>query len=503
MQIKLLKSLNIISKLIRTLFIRIYRIIKKVLKSNTVQFVIVRYISYGLIFLNSLLLAKYLGSFYFGIYGFIMLFLQYLRYTNFGINHSLNTILAIKKNKKALSQLIWSTSLVLNIIVSLVIFLTNIIILKIFPEILSKYDYTKYGTILILIGIISNTNNLFLGLYRIYSKLSKINFQLFFPQFLVFLLLLIYKKELKIDYVLYALISANIISLFVFIISPPLRINLRFNKSIAMVLFKRGVNLLLYNLSYNFIITASATIVSIFYAVTTFGQYKFAQSISAATVMATGAFAFIFFPKILNRFSVKNIAEIIHFIKKMNNIYVSALNLLSFLALLVAPFIQIALPEYIEMLNVYKLLIIAQIFANLSQIHQIFLISKNKEKFLNIYGFLAIGIVVFSSLIFSYLKFSYEFIALSVVFGSFLYSYLSIRKSSKLLNQNFKKMLAGIINIRLVIPILLIVISIFLNENTVTPIIILSIFILLNLDKMRPVFRGFISIINNNDIIDF
>ena len=39
-------------------------------------------------------------------------------------------------------------------------------------------------------------------------------------------------------------------------------------------------------------------VLSIFYAVSTFGQYKFAQSVSSAILMAVAAFAFIFYPKI-------------------------------------------------------------------------------------------------------------------------------------------------------------------------------------------------------------
>ena len=96
--------------------------------------------------------------------------------------------------------------------------------------------------------------------------------------------------------------------------------------------------------------------------------------------MAAGAFAFIFYPKMLNRFSVKNISGVLVFISNMNEIYIGALNLLSFLALLVAPLIQLVLPEYIEMLNVYKILVLAQILSNLSNIYQIYLVCSQYGK---------------------------------------------------------------------------------------------------------------------------
>jgi O-antigen/teichoic acid export membrane protein len=485
------------------MLIRLVGLLKKILRSDTIQFVGIRYVSYGLIFLNSILLAKYLGSFYFGIYGFIMLFLQYLLYTNFGINHSLNTILAIKKNKKQLSQIIWSTSFSLNLFISVVIFLVNILVVYFFPDILGKYNYVYYSLSIISIGVLANTNNLFLSLYRIFSKLSKINFQLFFPQFLVLVLLLVFKGKMKIEYILYAMLVANGLSLILFMLNPPLKISFTFNKTVAIVLLKRGVNLLLYNLSYNFIITASATIVSIFYLVSTFGQYKFAQSVSSATLMAAGAFAFIFYPKMLNRFAIKNTKEVLIFINVMNEVYIGALNLLSFLALLIAPLIMLVLPEYTEMLNVYKVLVLAQILANLSNIYQTYLVAHNMEKYLNLYGFISIGVVVVSGLFFSLLHFTFEYVALSVVFGSAVYSYLSIKKSMFLLKQNFPELLLSMLSYKITVPMIIIVISVVFNENMFTPVIAFLLYVLLNASGLKSIIQGFRTIINNKSIIDF
>jgi O-antigen/teichoic acid export membrane protein len=485
------------------MILRLIKTFYKALKSDTIQFVVIRYISYGLIFLNSILLARYLGSFYFGIYGFIMLFLQYLLYSNFGINHSLNTILAIKKSKKQLSQIIWSTSFSLNIFISIILFLANILVVKIFPDILGKYNYVYFSVSIISIGILSNTNNLFLGLYRIYSKLLKINFQLFFPQFLVLILLLIYKERLKIEYILSAMLFANLISLILFMIRPPLKVAFTFNKTIAVVLLKRGISLLLYNLSYNFIITASATIVSIFYLVSTFGQYKFAQSVSSATLMATGAFAFIFYPKMLNRFSIKNNKEVLVFISNMNEVYIGALNLLSFLALLIAPLIQVILPEYKEMLNVYKILVLAQILSNLSNIYQTYLVAHNMEKYLNIYGFLAIAVVVITGLLFSLFHLTFEYVALSVVFGSAIYSYLSIKKSMFLLKQNFWERILSMLSYKISIPLLFVIFSIIIDENMITLVFAFLLYMLLNTSGLKSIIQGFRTIINDKTIIDF
>ena len=68
------------------------------LRSPSSVYVIFRYGTYIVQFLNSILLAKALGDIKYGIYSFVFLIMQYMSYSNLGINESLNTEYAVSKD---------------------------------------------------------------------------------------------------------------------------------------------------------------------------------------------------------------------------------------------------------------------------------------------------------------------------------------------------------------------------------------------------------------------
>lgn len=481
---------------------RLLQFIIKAFKSSTLQFVFIRYLSYAVIFLNSLLLAKYHGIYMFGIYGFVLMFLQYFSYANLGVNHSLNTILALKKSKSELSTAIWENSLLISVLFSTAIIIVNFALLYFFPNILSKFEYAKYGIAIVFLGVVSNFNNLFLALYRIHSKFLKINFQLLAPQ-VVILFVLLFNSQVSIELIVRCMLITNLISLILFIYKSPLKLKLNYHKKIISNLLNRGISLLLYNMSYNFIMIASATLVSIFYIVSDFGQYKFAQTISSAIFMAAGAFSFVFYPKMLNRISTKNKEEVLIFIKEMKDIYIGALNFLSFTFLLIVPVILMLFPEYTGMLNVFKLLLIAQVFSNQSNVYKTYLISKREEKYLTYYGFLSIIIVVITGLMFSIYKLPFEFVALSVVLGSGFYSYMSIRKSLLFIGKSDGGFIKEILSYKLLIPLFIVLASILWNDNFVLPILSFLVYVILNISESKLIFKGFVRIVNDKRIIEF
>ncbi len=75
----------------------LFRTFCKLVVAPSSTYVIIRYVTYAMQFANAILLARYLNEFYFGVYSFIMLVMQYMSYSNLGINESLNTEYAARK----------------------------------------------------------------------------------------------------------------------------------------------------------------------------------------------------------------------------------------------------------------------------------------------------------------------------------------------------------------------------------------------------------------------
>src|SRR5690606_7205562 len=116
-----------------------------------------------------------------------------------------------------------------------------------------------------------------------------------------------------------------------------IRIGKNLTKTSTILLIKRGLFLLIYNLSFYFIIIAARSIVSYFYSVEDFALFDFANSLTNAITMFLGSISFLFYPKMLNKFSHNSSSSTtIHLIEKVRKIYLTIAFLIILVGLLVA-----------------------------------------------------------------------------------------------------------------------------------------------------------------------
>ena len=88
---------------------KVIKISKKIFSNKAILYVISRYATYIIQFINSLFIAIYLGPFYLGIWGFINLVIGYISQLNFGISNSVNVIISVNKQNDAYVQKIMET----------------------------------------------------------------------------------------------------------------------------------------------------------------------------------------------------------------------------------------------------------------------------------------------------------------------------------------------------------------------------------------------------------
>ena len=102
-------------------------------KSETLRYVFLRYVTYAIQFVITILLAKKLGENSFGIYSFILLFQQYASYANLGVNESLNVEYAKYYSKsEVLSHSIWGASWLISTFLSVLLILIGYVFFLIF-----------------------------------------------------------------------------------------------------------------------------------------------------------------------------------------------------------------------------------------------------------------------------------------------------------------------------------------------------------------------------------
>lgn len=475
----------------------------RIVNSVILHFISIKYFAFFIQIINSVFIAKYLGVFAFGIYSFIALVLQYLNYTNVGIYFSLNTILSVKKKNNHFSTILWETSLGLTVAISFILLLLGIVFAIIKFELFEKYSFSQYSLLVFSIAILYNFNILFANLFRVYGKLKQINFYEIIGPILILFAIIYFNNNVKVVHILLAFLFKNVFSLIVFVYYSPLPVRFRLKSKLKWILIKRGFNLLLYNLSYVFILISARTVVSVFYTVEDLANFTLANSFANSLILVVGVFSFIFYPKLINKFShLKKNEEIDLLIKKLQLVYVTGINFISLLSILTIPILVIILPDYNRMIDLFKVLIICQIFINSSYGYSIYLIANGREGLLTKVGFFAILTVVIIGSIMAHLGISLEMFSLSIIAGSFAYSFVIIYLVRKQLN---KKSIFEFseFSFKSIVPLIIIFISVLVHSNTILPVFAFVVYLILNYSQLINVGKIALPIVLKKDSFHF
>ncbi len=485
--------------------VKIKNLFSSILKSPIAQYIGIRYLTYGLQFVNAILIAKYLGVFYFGIYSFLLLINQYLTYVGITPSYSLNAILSTKKSDELFSKNLWNNALFLNILIIGFILFTSLTIIVFFPVIFSKFLFKEYIIYVLFIFALSSLNNLFINLYRTYGLLQKINFnQLIVPAIQFFVMFFAKEKEL-LSYLLLGTISANLLSLILFLHKIPLNGGIAYKKEIFLELLKRGFHLLLYNVSFYLILLSSRTIVSIYYTTEELGLYTLAVNLSSAVFMVVGAFSFVLYPKFLNKFFISSNTVIKNLLFTISSIYITGCYLLTYLGFFAIPLVKYLLPQYETALPAFKVLLLTQLILNNNFGYSLLLVARKKERFLTKYALITLTITLITSIIFTHTGLPLITMALAVLIG-FLFYNINITKQAFIeISQkvNIKIVLNEIFPVYYLLPILIMALSIIINDDYYFPILSFVIFSIMNKGRILNFWQKMNSILIKKDYLTF
>ena len=213
---------------------------------------------------------------------------------------------------------------------------------------------------------------------------------------------------------------------------------------------------------------------------------------------------FIFYPKILSKYISSNRQEVGELSRKIDNTYVIAINIVCFTSLLVYSLLTFFVREFSESMQVYKILILSQIFINSSTVSSISLISQKKEIYLVYIGFLSILISVITSISLCVIGGKIELISLTVLFSSLLYSSLIFFLEKRIEKENVDfKMFYFYIFKGADIPVLFILFSIYIEENIVIILFSLILYLYICRNKLSYLIKVTLNIFSNNNMLKF
>lgn len=474
--------------------------LKGIFRNPIFSYIFSRYLTYGVQFVNSVLIAVLLGPLYLGIWGFISLIVQYLAQTNFGISHSTNAIISTKKDNHRYISIIVNNSFSMTAVLCglvLIVFCLNYVTSW---NIGAKYDFLHYSWFVALIAITAYYNSLYSTIFRVYGKLKEIAFnQSIFPVLTV-LLLPFFKGELLLKMMVWVYLISNVVSLLIYVVNSPFRIKMSLSLKVWKIIQRKGLYLFIYNSCFYLIIISTRTFISTYYTIEDFGVFTFAFSLGNVILLMFDSFSFVIFPKVLNKFYNASLLESASFLDKIRKSYITGTHFIVHIVILVFPCFLYMFPSYSSALGCFRLIVLTLALLTNSFGYQGLLIAKNREKLLGIVSLCCLGTnVAISLFLILAVKVKYQDVILATTLSYLSYSISISYFGNRLLGRSSSllKSISTILPVNLLIPFLISLTFTLFELDNLYFFIPLLLFIILNYDRYMDMKNSILSLANN------
>jgi O-antigen/teichoic acid export membrane protein len=408
---------------------------KRLDNRTIIVYTFVRYVGLAVLLIKGILLAAFLGPTLFGVWGFLTLLLQYLTYSNLGIQHTVTVELSNKatidteENVQLTANALGFSVLLCSVIVALGWFIqaNNL-------SLFEKYDVAQYMFPISLIVGLGHITVLLVSICRAYKAIYRIAVFQLLDAVIPLTVLLFVTKDNAISWLLVSMIVTQVIGLLIFLVNAPWKPSIAFNIPVIVNLLMVGIPLLIYNASFNMITMIGRTILAGFYSVEAMGYYSLANSLTSAALLGLRSVSFIILPDIINQtHSGLSNAQALKVATKSNNLFGTSAYLLAFGLILVLPYLLIFAPAYLPAQKTIGALMLAQAMLAVSFGYNAAALARSRQAQvakISIYSVVLVGVV---SLVFAYFQADIFFVAVAVWLGATLFSWLQSQLSLGLL----------------------------------------------------------------------
>ncbi len=408
---------------------------KRLDNRTIIVYTFVRYVGLAVLFVKGILLATFLGPTLFGIWGFVTLLLQYLTYSNFGIQHTVTVELSNKESIDTAENLqLTANALGFSVLLCFIIAAIGWFIQANNISLFEKYDIAQYMFPASLIVGLGHIMALLISISRAYKAIYRIAVFQLIDAVMPLAVLLFVNKENAIIWLLISMITAQLIGLLLFLVNAPWKLRIAFNIPIVVNLLMVGLPLLVYNASFNMITMIGRTILAGFYSVEAMGYYSLANSLTGAALLGLRSVSFILLPDIINRtHSGLSNMQALKVADKSNNLFGTSAYLLAFGLIITLPYLLGFAPAYQPAQQAIGALILAQAMLATSFGYNAAALARSRQAQvarISIFSVVLVGLV---SLLFAYFQADIFFIAVAVWLGATVFSCLQSQLSLGLL----------------------------------------------------------------------
>lgn len=476
--------------------------LKRFLSNNVLQFIFSRYLLFGISFLRATVFAYFLGPYFYGILGFVLLFRKYLSFTNVGVPVSLNYYLSISTESEEKDKY-FSNALIANGISTLLIFL----FICTLYFINFNNEVKGFNVLVFLVSIFSILNNfslLFNNVFRNIGKIRQVMLYQLVCDSIVFLALFSKSKENIIYFYLIFMIINEIIYLVISIIKSPFKFSkFKVEKQLIKKIFTKGITILMFTSIVSLLFISTRTFISYFYPIKTLGVYTFSESMAVVAITAFDTIIWLLLPKLFYklRSGIEN-DEVVRTIKTIRSIYTPILFLVIFILITLFPIILFVFKDYSESYLPFILILIARGLIANGLGYGLLTVTRNLEHKAFIAGLVSIALNSLLCFILVYFRLNFYLISFVMVISSMTYTILVVKigMQSIRMKTNILSVLNECLPYNLYIPIIIcLFINIYYTNFYFLNILVLILFIALNYSDLKLAFIKTINKINNQE----
>lgn len=480
------------------------KLFSSILKNKLVGYLFSRYFTYFIQFVSSIFIATKLGPYYFGVWGFLLLLLNYFRVINFGISNAINILVVQnRENVKKTADYIFNAFVCIGVVAFLIVLLGVYYFVFDIP-LFDKYEIGVMFYWVCLIAILTHVNTLLMTLYRVKNRLSEIAFFQSVIPLLVALFIFFETGRLLLNYLLGAYVLGNVLALAVFIAMKKVSFKGAYNKAVIKEILRKGYYLFIYNLCFYFIIISVRTIISIFYTVDEFGLFSFSFALANAILLFLQAISFVIFPKVIDKLKGNDHVNIYNTINRLRDSYVTLAFLLVFIALPVFPIFTYFLEDYKGATIALQLTSLAVLLYTNSFGYGTYLMAQNREKLISKLTLSCLGLNIAIALILVLVvKVTFEYVIIATMISYIVYAFLTSYFSLKYLGVSKKgwDITNEFFPLRSFIPYVLAVVLVAYGNWSLT-VIPLIIFVILNRSHLLKLISTLRTMLHKPDIIN-
>ena len=472
--------------------------------NKVIWYMVTRYVTYAVQFIVSILVAAKLGPFQLGIWGFVLLLINYFHIFNFGIPNSTTVLMVKNKNDQDKAWQIETSSMVLMGIIGLVIILIAVYYALFGIPLFDKYQIGNLFYLVCVIAIMQHFVSLFSLIARVRGSIVEVAFAQSVIPVLTLIAVICFRDRILLLFLVLSYVIGNALAIFLFIKKKLVLFYGRPSQQACKDIVNKGKYLFVYNVCFYLIFLSTKTIVSKYYPVEEFGYFTFAYTLSNAVLLMMQAFTAIVFPKLIDKLGQPDFRKVDLLLQEVRVNYVTMSHGLMYLAIILFPVLIMFMPKYHDALPIINLMALTLLLYANSFGYSTLLIAQNRERKLAMISLISLLLNVGLAFLLIKIGISYKYVIVATMSAYFVYSFLCVFIGQPIIREKvtFRSIITECFPFRLLVPYLLYALASFLTLPFYIYIISFLIFVFLNYKSLKSIISSIGRIFRNPNVVD-